>query len=72
MAQKTFKLVRLKDVSGISGDGLVAEGIVFHDGQTVLSWFGRIHSIEIFPEVSDVLKIHGHGGLTVIEWDEPQ
>ena len=66
---KTFKLVRSVDVSGISGTGSIAEGIVFHDKQTVLSWFGRIHSIEVFPCLENVLEIHGHGGATKIEWD---
>ena len=28
---RTFKLLRLKDVSGVSGKGIVAEGVEFHD-----------------------------------------
>lgn len=66
---RTFKLKRLEDVSGISGTGLIAEGVEFHDGQIVLSWFGQHHTIEVAPNISDVMAIHGHGGKTILEWD---
>ena len=67
-AFKTFHVIRLKDISGVSGIGRVAEGIVFHDGQTVISWFGQLHSIAIYPDVMTMLHIHGHEGSTIIEW----
>lgn len=67
---KTFQLVRLKDVSGVSGTGVVAEGVVFHDGQVVMSWFGRHHTLEICPTIEDVEAIHGHHGATRIVWDD--
>ena len=66
---RTFKLVRSRDVSGVSGEGLVAEGAMFHDGQVVLSWFGRHHTLEIAPNIEDVIAIHGHSGCTKIVWD---
>ena len=66
---RTFKIVRFEDVSGVSGVGVVAEGCVFHDGQAVLSWFGRHHTIEIAPDIQDVIAIHGHGGKTKLIWD---
>ena len=66
---KTFHLVRREDVSGVSGTGVVAEGVLFHDGQVVMSWFGRHHTIEVAPRLEDVLEIHGHDGRTVIEWE---
>lgn len=65
----SFKLIRVKDISGVSGEGLVAEGVMFHDGQVVLSWFGRHHTIEIAPCIDDVKAIHGHDGNTKIVWD---
>jgi len=67
---RTFKIIRLKDISGVSGVGIVAEGCVFHDGQTVLSWYGRHHTIEVAPDVADVIAIHGHGGSTRLVWDD--
>lgn len=66
---KSFTLVRKVDVSGVSGVGVVAEGVQFHDGQTVISWFGAHHSLEVHPSIEDVLAIHGHEGKTVVEWD---
>ncbi len=67
---KTFKLVRKEDVSGVSGAGVIAEGVVFHDGVTIISWYGKIHSREEFPCVADLIKVHGHGGKTEIVWDK--
>lgn len=67
---RTFKLVRKVDVSGVSGTGIVAEGVVFHDGQAVLSWYSRFHSVTIFPKVEDITAIHGHDGATEVVFDE--
>ena len=66
---RTFKIVRFEDVSGVSGVGVVAEGCLFHDGQAVLSWFGRHHTIEVAPDIQDIIAIHGHGGKTKLIWD---
>lgn len=67
---RRFQLVRNKDFSGVSGIGVVAEGVVFHDGQVAMSWFGRHHTLEIAPRIEDVIAIHGHNGATVIEWED--
>ncbi len=70
---RTFKLIRNEDVSGVSGTGLICEGVEFHDGQVVLSWFGQYHTMEITPSIETVIATHGHGGKTVVLWDpEPQ
>lgn len=78
---KRFLLVRSEDISGVSGTGVVAEGVEFHDGQCVLSWLGRFHTIEVVPTIEAVVPpieaietIHGHEGRTRIQWldtDEP-
>lgn len=65
----TFTLNRSEDVSGISGTGRVAEGIVFHDSKVALSWFGDYHTIEILQSIDEVTAIHGHNGKTRIVWD---
>jgi len=65
---RRFQLVREVDVSGVSGVGVVAEGIQFHDGQIAVSWFGRHHCVSVWPDILDVEAIHGHGNLTHIEW----
>jgi hypothetical protein len=66
---RTFTLVRKVDVSGVSGTGVVAEGVEFHDGQVVLSWFGKHHTIEVAPKLDDVVAIHGHDGCTEVVFD---
>jgi hypothetical protein len=66
---KMFRLVRKEDVSGVSGVGVVAEGVEFHDGQCVMSWYGRHHTIEVAPRIDDIIEIHGHEGKTVVQWD---
>lgn len=66
---RTFKLVRKQDVSGVSGTGIVAEGVEFHDKQCVLSWFSDHHSVAIYPSVEDIIQIHGHEGATEVVFD---
>jgi hypothetical protein len=67
---KIFWLSRKEDLSGISGTGIVAEGVQFHDGQCVISWFGQLHSINVYPDIDTLIRIHGHEGRTAIVWDE--
>ena len=65
---RTFILRRKEDVSGVSGVGVVAEGVEFEDGQVALSWLSRFHSVEIVPNIKQIKNVHGHGGTTTIEW----
>lgn len=64
---RTFYLDRKVDVSGVSGLGKVAQGVVFNDGTTVLHWIsGAIHSTTIYTTKEEMLSIHGHGTSTVL------
>jgi hypothetical protein len=65
---RRFHLVRTQDVSGVSGTGIVAEGVEFHDGQCAMSWFGQFHTITLFAKVEDIINIHGHEGRTTLVW----
>ena len=65
---RRFQLDRVTDVSGVSGTGIVADGIQFHDGQVVVSWFGQHHCVSIWPAIEDVIAIHGHEGATKVVW----
>lgn len=69
---RTFRLIRNEDVSGVSGTGVICEGVEFHDRQVALSWFGQHHTLEIAPSIESVVAIHGHEGRTIIEWDQPE
>jgi hypothetical protein len=69
---RAYYLRRNEDLSGMSGTGRVAEVAVFDDGTAVIRWIDRMNSTRvsstaIFDSVDDLLKIHGHGGRTVLE-----
>jgi hypothetical protein len=63
-----FQLDRIEDKSGVSGTGIVADGVVFPDGTVALRWRGETRSTVIYDNLADVLKIHGHGGSTRIKY----
>lgn len=67
-----FLLHRHEDVTGISGTGVVAEGVRFSDGTVVIRWVTGDHrSTVIWPNIEAVIAIHGHGGTTTVEWIDP-
>ncbi len=66
---KKFKLFRKKDATGISGEGYVAEGIIFSNGKCALSWLTVNSSIAIYDNIVILEAIHGHEGKTVIEYE---
>jgi hypothetical protein len=59
---------RSKDESGISGTGIVAEGLQFSSKKCVISWLSDTPSIEIYDSIEEVRRIHGHQGETQIKW----
>jgi hypothetical protein len=71
---RRFVLVRKVDVSGVSGAGLVAEGVEFTDGRVSTRWLppaaGPAQTC-VWDHVADVLAVHGHGGLTELRWIDP-
>ena len=67
---RRFHLHRMKDESGKSGIGIVAEGLVFTDGTAVLRWMSATPSTLIFASQEQMEKIHGHDGKTTIIWKD--
>lgn len=66
----TFVLNRTEDETGISGTGIVAEGIEFSNGKVVLCWIvGDSKSVSVWDCIEDAIAIHGHGGKTLVQWD---
>jgi hypothetical protein len=57
---RVFTVCRLSDESGVSGTGVVIEGIEFATGQCVLHWLAPAPkgSIAIFDSVNDFISIH--------------
>ena len=65
---KRFFLQRKHDVSGVSGVGNIAEGVLFDDGQIALLWLSDRASVGIYKTLEDVVHIHGHEGNTEVVW----
>jgi hypothetical protein len=67
---RDFVLIREKDISGCSGTGVVAEGVIFTDGQAILKWLREPFALGIYGSLDELLAIHGHEGNTWIEFVE--
>lgn len=65
---RRFLLNRRHDVNGISGTGIVAEGIEFSNGRCAMTWYGNVQSVTVYDRMRDLMKIHCHGDATSIEW----
>lgn len=65
---RRFVLRRDEDVSGISGTGIVAEGIEFGNGLVALSWFSQHACVNVYHSMRTVEELHGHQNRTKIEW----
>ena len=63
-----FVLVRDEDVTGVSGTGVVAEGIIFTSGEVVIHWLREPFSMGLYQSLEDVIFIHGHGGRTKMQF----
>lgn len=67
---RRFELHRDTDISGVSGTGVVADGVAFPDGTVALRWRSAWPTSVVFHDrgVEGVEAIHGHGGATRIVW----
>ena len=68
---RRFVLHRDVDPRGVSGTGVVAEGIQFTDGVVVVRWCGDWASTVVWDSLADALHVHGHGGSTRVDWQDP-
>jgi len=57
---RTFTVARRNDESGVSGVGVVIEGVQYATGQVVLHWLSPVPfgGIAIFNSLDDFIKIH--------------
>lgn len=65
---KLFQFHRTEDINGISGTGVVAEGVEFSDGHVAVRWLTPTPSTNIYDNIKQVEEIHGHGGRTKVVW----
>lgn len=71
MTTRRFELHRDTDVTGVSGTGVVAEGMHFVEADIcVLRWTSQTPTSVVFHEkgLASVEAVHGHGGSTRIVW----
>lgn len=62
-----FILERTEDVSGISGIGIIAEGIIWSDGTVAYRWLSDIATTVIADNIDIVMTLHGHDGKTKLK-----
>ncbi|MFD5678575.1 hypothetical protein [Streptomyces sp. NPDC127040] len=65
---RRFYLQRNTDISGVSGTGRVADGILWTDGSADVRWRGDRPSAVHWDRFEDAVAVHGHGGATTIVW----
>lgn len=71
---RRFYLQRDTDITGVSGTGRVADGVMWADGTASVCWIGDRPSIVFWDKgMADAEFIHGHDGATRIVWlDGPE
>lgn len=69
---RRFLLRREEDRKLISGVGYVAAGVRFPDGTCAMRWMTEHRSTAFYESVAVLMAIHGHEGVTVVEWIDPE
>lgn len=71
---RLFELHRDTDETGISGTGVVAQGVEFDDGTVAMRWTTEWPTSVVFHDrgAAALEAVHGHGGKTRIVWDPPR
>lgn len=69
---RRFYLVRHEDESGISGTGVIAEGVKFTNGWCYIVWLTEYRSAGFYESAEMMMNTHGHNGKTILHWyDHP-
>lgn len=61
---RTFELHRDQDLTGVSGTGIVVQGVEFDDGRVAVRWCTQVRSTAVYDSLDEVLAIHCHSGVT--------
>ncbi|WP_260606815.1 hypothetical protein [Streptomyces sp. WAC08241] len=69
---RRFHLQRTVDITGVSGTGRVADGVLWPDGTASVRWRGERPSTVHWDDIAHAEAVHGHGGATEIVWDDPE
>ena len=68
MPMRRFLLYRHRDKTGISGTGVVVEGVQFSTGCCAITWIGDKSSMTFHTSLENVIEVHGHDGDTQVVW----
>jgi hypothetical protein len=83
--RQQFHLMRHRDLSGVSGAGVVADGVRFAgpwtfdfpDGLLVMApgwcelrWRGDRRSTSLWQSIDTMMSVHGHDGATELVWED--
>lgn len=63
---RRFYLLRKEDESGVSGTGIVAEGVEFDSGMCALSFTSSYQHVNVYANMHALEAVHGHGGKTEV------
>lgn len=71
----TFTVCRRSDETGVSGEGVVIEGVELASGHAIIHWLypPPRGGIAIFDSLNDFLKVHVEphpANKTIITWDD--
>lgn len=65
---RRFVLIRVEDLTGVSGTGEVAEGTMFSSGLAVIRWLREPYAMGVYQTLDDVISVHGHEGRTQLQF----
>lgn len=65
---RRFVLRRDVDVSGVSGTGVVAQGVEFDDGTVAMRWLTAHRSTVFWADIVDAMTVHGHDDASKLIW----
>ncbi len=67
---RRFHLDRQQDATGVSGTGIVAQGVLFDNGKVALRWLSEWPSVTVYNSVAEVEAVHLHHGATSLVWED--
>lgn len=65
---RQFVLQRNEDATGTSGEGVVAEGVEYSNGQVAIHWLSQLESVNVYANTKVLAALHGHDGRTEVVW----
>ena len=63
---KPLYLLRIEDINGKSGTGVVATGVQLASGRVVIEWNSIVSSINIYNSIAALEDVPSHEGRTKI------